>query len=118
MVSLGTLLIAPLGLLQEGYRDVPRWSAQTWVAAAFLGVASTAIAFVLFFWAVRRFGPGLAAMVAYLTPATTLVLAFVILNERPLPLQLIGGAAIVVGVRVSARRRARDQAAAVVPTSA
>ena len=111
MVTLGTLFIAPLGLLQEGYRDLPRWSVETWLAAAFLGVASTALAFVLFFWAVRRFGPGLAAMVAYLTPVTTLVLAFAILNERPVPLQLVGGAVIVVGVRIAARGRARSEVA-------
>ena len=107
MVLIGTAFIAPLGLLQEGYRDLDRWSVQTWMAAAFLGIASTALAFVLFFWAVRRFGPALAAMVAYLTPVTTLVLAFVILNERPEPIQLIGGAAIIVGVRVASRRRAQ-----------
>jgi drug/metabolite transporter (DMT)-like permease len=107
MVLIGTAFIAPLGLLQDGYRDLPRWSAQTWSAAAFLGIASTALAFVLFFWAVRRFGPGLAAMVAYLTPVTTLVLAFVILKERPEVVQLVGGAVIVIGVRIAARARAR-----------
>jgi drug/metabolite transporter (DMT)-like permease len=32
------------------------------------------------------------------------VLAFLILGERPLPLQLVGGAVIVVGVRLAARR--------------
>jgi drug/metabolite transporter (DMT)-like permease len=32
------------------------------------------------------------------------VLAFLILSERPLPLQLVGGAVIVIGVRLAARR--------------
>jgi drug/metabolite transporter (DMT)-like permease len=108
MVTIGTLLIAPLGMLQEGYRDLPRWTAETWLAAAFLGAVSTALAFALFFWAVRRFGPSLAAMIAYLTPVTTLVLAFAILHERPVPLQLVGGVAIVVGVRIAARRRTQS----------
>ena len=80
------------------------WSAETWLAAGFLGVFSTSVAFVLFFWAVHRYGASLAAMVTYLTPIATLVLAFLILGERPLPLQLVGGAVIVVGVRLAARR--------------
>ena len=43
-------------------------------------------------------------MVSYLTPVSSLILAFVILAERPLPLQLAGGAVIVLGVRIAARR--------------
>jgi drug/metabolite transporter (DMT)-like permease len=104
MVLIGTAMLVPLGALQQGYRDVPMWGTETWLAAGFLGVFSTAVAFVLFFWAVHRYGASLAAMVTYLTPIATLVLAFLILAERPLPLQLAGGAVIVVGVRVAAHR--------------
>ena len=104
MVTIGAVLLLPFGALERGYADVPAWSTDTWLAAGFLGVFSTALAFVLFFWAVHRFGASLAAMVAYLTPVTTLVLAFFILAERPLPLQLVGGVVIVVGVRIAARR--------------
>jgi len=115
MVAMGTALIAPLGWLAQGYRDVPSWPPQTWIAAGSLGVVSTAVAFVLFFWAVQRFGASLAAMVSYLTPVSSLILAFFILAERPLPLQLAGGAVIVLGVRIAARRHAplrREPAAA------
>src|SRR5256885_1931522 len=62
MVLIGTLLIAPLGWLAQGYRDVPSWAAETWIAAGFLGVFSTALALVLVFLAVHRFGAGLAGM--------------------------------------------------------
>src|SRR5439155_2677551 len=104
MVLIGTALLLPLGVLAQGYRDLPSWSSETWLAAGFLGVFSTAIAFVLFFWAVHRFGASLAAMVTYLTPLATLVLAFAILGERPQLLQFAGGAVIVIGVRLAARR--------------
>lgn len=106
MVVMGTVLVAPLGFLAQGYRDVPSWQPETWIAAGSLGVISTAVAFVLFFWAVHRFGASLAAMVAYLTPVSALILAFVVLSERPLPVQLAGGAVIVLGVRIAARRPA------------
>lgn len=104
MVVIGTAMLLPLGALQQAYRDVPAWSDETWLAAGFLGVFSTAVAYVLFLWAVKRFGASLAAMVTYLTPIATLLLAFIILGERPLLLQLVGGAVIVVGVRLAARR--------------
>jgi drug/metabolite transporter (DMT)-like permease len=94
MVVVGAAMLLPLGALQQAYRDVPSWSVETWLAAGFLGVFSTAVAYVLFLWAVHRFGAGLAAMVTYLTPVGTLVLAFLILSERPLLL--------------AARRRSRD----------
>lgn len=105
MVVLGTAMLLPLGALEQGYRDVPSWTADAWVAAGFLGVFSTAVAYVLFLWAVKRFGASLAAMVTYLTPVAALVLAFVILAERPLVVQLIGGAVIAIGVRIAARRQ-------------
>ena len=53
-------MLLPLGAVPLGYRDVPTWSAETWLAAGFLGVFSTAVAFVLFFWAVHRYGASLA----------------------------------------------------------
>jgi drug/metabolite transporter (DMT)-like permease len=104
MVVIGTALLLPLGAWQQMYRDVPSWTVETWLAAGFLGVFSTAVAYVLFLWAVHRFGASLAAMVTYLTPVGTLLLAFLILSERPLLLQLVGGAVIVIGVRLAAHR--------------
>ncbi len=103
-VLIGTAMLVPLGAVSQAYRDVPSWTADTWLAAGFLGVCSTAVAFVLFLWAVQRFGASLAAMVTYLTPIGTLVLAFIILAEQPLWLQLAGGAVILIGVRVAATR--------------
>jgi drug/metabolite transporter (DMT)-like permease len=110
MVVVGAAMLLPLGALQQAYRDVPSWSVETWLAAGFLGVFSTAVAYVLFLWAVHRFGAGLAAMVTYLTPVGTLVLAFLILSERPLLLQLVGGVVILAGVRLATLRLARTAA--------
>ena len=58
MVVVGAAMLLPLGALQQAYRDVPSWSIETWLAAGFLGVFSTAVAYVLFLWAVHRFGAG------------------------------------------------------------
>ena len=102
---LGAAMLFPLGFLEHGYRDVPSWPAQAWLAIVYLVVFATVIGFVLFYWAVRRFGAGLAAMTSYLVPIGTLALAALILGERPAPLQLVGGAVILLGVRLATRRR-------------
>lgn len=102
----GTAMLLPLGLLEHGYRDLSGWPAATWLAALSLGVVSTVIAFVVYFWAVRSFGAGPAALLSYLVPLAGLVLALVVLGERPLPLQLAGAAVTLLGVRMATRRAA------------
>lgn len=103
---IGAAMLFPFGFLEHGYRDVPSWPANAWLAIAYLVVFATIVGFVLFYWAVRRFGAGLGAMTSYLVPIGTLALAALILGERPAPLQLVGGAVILLGVRIATRRRA------------
>jgi drug/metabolite transporter (DMT)-like permease len=104
MASLfGTAMLFPLGFLEQGYRDVPTWSGQSWLAAGILGVFSTVVAFLIFFWAVRSFGPSRGALISYFAPVAALVIAFVVLGERPFPLQLVGGVVILAGVRLVAK---------------
>ncbi len=102
---IGAAMLFPFGFLEHGYRDVPSWPLDAWLAIAFLVVFPTVVGFVLFYWVVRRFGAGLAAMTSYLVPIGTLLLAALILGERPAPLQLVGGAVILLGVHLAARRR-------------
>lgn len=100
----GAVLLFPLGFLEHGYADVPSWPVSAWADIAYLAVFATTIGFVLFYWAVQRFGAGLASMVSYLVPLFTLVGAAFILGEHPAPLQLVGGAIILIGVRVATWR--------------
>lgn len=102
----GTAMLLPLGFLEHGYRDLASWPASTGVAALSLGVVSTVVAFVVYFWAVRSFGAGPAALLSYLAPVAGLVLALAVLGERPMPLQLAGALVTLVGVRLATRRPA------------
>lgn len=100
----GAAMLFPFGFLEHGYRDVPSWRIESWLAVAYLVVVATIVGYVLIFWAVHRFGAGLGSMVSYLVPLATLLLAFAILGERPQTLQMFGGAVILIGVRVATRR--------------
>jgi drug/metabolite transporter (DMT)-like permease len=100
----GAAMLFPLGFLEHGYADVPSWPLGAWLDIAYLVVFATTIGFVLFYWAVRRFGAGLASMASYLVPIFALIQAVTILGERPAPLEVVGGAIILVGVRVATLR--------------
>ena len=97
----GAAMLFPLGFFEHGYADVPSWPLGAWLDIAYLVVFATIIGFVLFYWAVRRFGAGLASMVSYLVPIFALIQAVTILGEKPQPLAIVGGAIILVGVRVA-----------------
>ena len=100
----GAAMLFPLGFLEKGYTDVPSWPLGAWLQLGYLVVFSTIVGFVLLYWAVRRFGAGMASMVSYLVPVFALVQAVTILGEQPEVLQIVGGAIILLGVRVATLR--------------
>jgi drug/metabolite transporter (DMT)-like permease len=101
---LGTVMLFPLGFLEHGYQDIPTWTDRAWAAVAILAILSTVVAFLIFFWAVSRFGPSRASLISYLAPVAGLLIAFVVLGERPAALQLAGAVIILLGVRLIASR--------------
>ena len=102
----GAIGLFPLGFVFErGYTDVPSWPLSAWLATAYLVAFGTIVGFVLFYWAVRRFGAGIGAMSSYMVPVAAVTLAFIFLGERPHPAQLVGAAVILAGVRIATLRR-------------
>jgi len=102
-------LLLPFGFLEQGYRDVPTWSAGVWADVLFLALVVTVGSFTLFYWVVRRVGAGIASMSSYFVPVLTLALAVVLLGDRPRPLQLVGGLVILAGVRLATLRLREGQ---------
>ena len=107
--AIGALLLLPFGFLEQGYRDVPTWSAGVWVDVLFLALVVTVGSFTLFYWVVRRVGAGIASLSSYLVPVLTLAMAVVLLGDRPEPLQLTGGLVILAGVRLATLRLREGQ---------
>jgi drug/metabolite transporter (DMT)-like permease len=101
---MGAAMLFPLGFVEHGYQDVPTWPLGAWLDIAYLVVFATTVGFVLFYWAVRRFGAGLASMVSYLVPVFALTQAVLLLGERPTVLEIAGGAIILLGVRLATWR--------------
>lgn len=80
---MGAAVFAVLGLAVEGGSAVGELDARHWAALAYLAIAVTAVAFVLWYSAVRSLGPGRAGLLTGIAPVAA-ILAGVLLGG-PLP---------------------------------
>ncbi len=102
----GTLVLAPVGLGQllapgalgpEQAASLPKIV----FAVAFSGLLAAALANVVVFEGVGLLGPTRVMTLQSLVPAMAVVLAFIFLSEPIRPVQIVGGAVIIVGVALT-----------------
>jgi drug/metabolite transporter (DMT)-like permease len=85
-----------------------------WLAVAALGVACTALAYILYFRLIERLGPTRAITVTFLVPVFGVGFGAIFLGERISPTMIVGsfvvvlGTALVTGVLSLPGRRARS----------
>jgi drug/metabolite transporter (DMT)-like permease len=107
----GTLVLAPVGigqLLAPGALDDASGSLLPIVLAiAYSGLLAAALANVIVFDGVRLLGPTRITTIQALVPAMAVVLAYLVLGEPIRPVQVLGGAVIVVGVALTRRQVGR-----------
>jgi drug/metabolite transporter (DMT)-like permease len=72
-----------------------------WVGLLGLGVIATFVAIQTFYAGARRIGAAQASLVSTIEPVWTISLAALLFGESLEPIQLIGGALIIVGVLVA-----------------
>jgi drug/metabolite transporter (DMT)-like permease len=95
----GGLMLAPFGLA-EGIAHPPRVSGEWLGLLGFSVVAVVVAANWLYFIAVRVLGPARTATYTYLEPLLTVAAASVLIGERVMPLQLVGGVVILIGLGI------------------
>jgi drug/metabolite transporter (DMT)-like permease len=98
----GAVLILPLTIRQfravgplSHWRDIA-W--QGWAAALFMALFSSALAYVLYFWALRYLEATQLAAFTYALPVVAILLGVVFLGERTSWSQALGGALALAGV--------------------
>ncbi|MFJ6721911.1 MULTISPECIES: DMT family transporter [unclassified Streptomyces] len=82
----------------------------------YLGLFPTALAFTTWSYALSRTTAGKMGATTYAVPAVVVLIAWLVLDEVPGPLTLLGGAICLGGVAVSRTRRGRPAPAAVPAT--
>lgn len=89
---------------QVSYADV---SVEPWIPLVTLGIVTAAIAYVTGIAAGRRLGSRLASFVALIEVVAGVVWAWVLLDELPRPVQLLGGVLILAGILLASKPQAK-----------
>jgi drug/metabolite transporter (DMT)-like permease len=99
---LGALIVLPIAIHRafalgrwESWRAIP-WSA--WVCVFYMGLLSSTLAYLLYFWLLRYLEVTQLAAYNYLLPVSASVLSIIFLGERGTWLELVGGALALSGV--------------------
>jgi len=85
-------------------RGVPTPTPLGWSLLAYLAVMVTFVGFAVWFWGLRALPAARAGALIFLQPLSGLVLAVLLLGDRPTPTFAIGCALVLVGVFLAAGR--------------
>lgn len=98
LVSFGTLAWGALFALPFGLASANGFGLGTLAAVLFLGVAATAVAYLLYFGLIASAGASKAILVTYLVPSLALVYGAVFLDEPVTAVALVGLGLVLAGV--------------------
>ena len=76
-------------------------SIRSWIAVIIMGVASTGVAYILYFRLIRNVGPAKAITVTYLIPAFAMLWGFIFIDEKVTPIMIVGCSVILVGTALA-----------------
>lgn len=93
---LGTLMLAPLFVVNSGWRELPMLSARGWSALLFLGIGCSGLGYLFWYGALEKIEVSRVSAFLYLEPFVTLLAAVVLLSE-PVHAVTICGGLLVLG---------------------
>ncbi len=106
-VTASSLLLLPLVLIVDRPWALALPGADVWAAVIALALASTALAYILYFRILATSGATNLLLVTLLIPVTAILLGVLVLGERLAPVQLAGMALIALGLAAIDGRPAR-----------
>jgi len=113
MLWAGSIAICLAGLPATLKLDLGALDAQAWFAVVYAGALSIGVAYVLWSYGVRHLGPTRTSTYSNLVPVFALLGAWLLLGEKPTPVQFLGAAIIIGGVTLAQTQRLRLPAAGV-----
>jgi drug/metabolite transporter (DMT)-like permease len=109
------LMASAAGILQltahDGVTILADRTVGWWLPVLLLILISAVLAYPIGIVAVRRLGSSLASFVSLTEVIFAVVFAFVLLGQRPGPMQLVGGALILAGIALVQRPVRQQQVA-------
>jgi drug/metabolite transporter (DMT)-like permease len=102
--AIAFVVLTPLLLVAEGPPSVGEFSGDVFLATLGLGLGSTGVAYVLYYWLIANTDATRAALVTYLLPVTALGWGWLVLDEGVKPAFVPGLALIIAGIALVNRR--------------
>jgi drug/metabolite transporter (DMT)-like permease len=99
----GMLFTLPFFLIEQSWLEIPRLSLRGWGAMLYVGILSTALAYLLNSHALKHISASRVAVIQNIEPLSAMVAAILILNESMSSAMVLGGAAILSGVYLAER---------------
>ncbi len=93
-----TILLAPFAV---GFWPAGPVSAKAWISTVIVGVASTGIAYILYFRLIANVGPARAIAVTFLVPVFAVLWGSILLDEAVTVRMLVGGLVVLLGTALS-----------------
>lgn len=101
----GWLQVTVMLLIEGRMLEITRMPPDGWTAVLFLGIACSGMAYIFWYDALQKLPIAKTGAFIYLEPLITVVAAAWVLGEAFLPASAVGGAAILLGVWMVARRK-------------
>ena len=101
---LATVIFAVIGVAHEGPAAALRLDRSDWLAVAYLAVAVTAVAFVLWYSSVGRLGASRAGLLTGIAPVAAAAAGVLLGGPAPRPLVWAGIAVVAAGLTLGLRR--------------
>lgn len=101
----GWLQVTVMLLIEGRMLEITRLPPDGWTAVLFLGIACSGMAYIFWYDALQKLPIAKTGAFIYLEPLITVVAAAWVLGEAFLPASAVGGAAILLGVWMVARRK-------------
>ncbi|MCM3876925.1 MAG: EamA family transporter [Thermoanaerobaculia bacterium] len=105
-MSFGLVPLVAAGFVLEGSPLAFRWTPRAVVSLLYLALVGSVVAFLLFYWLLRRMDVTKVLLIALVTPVLAVALGAAVLGERLGPRAFLGTAMILAGVFVGTRRPA------------
>jgi drug/metabolite transporter (DMT)-like permease len=96
--AVGSLLLLPITFAGNGWAGLGSASTGAWAGIAYLALAGTVLAFVLFYEGVRLLGASPASAFALLVPIFGVLSSVLVLGERLRPALALGGVIVLAGL--------------------
>lgn len=101
--SVGAAIIFPIAAVELWRGSAASISTTGWGALAYMAVFSSVIAYVIFFWAMRRLEATRVTVLSYLQPVIVVLLGVIFLHERTTGFEIASAGVILAGVYMTER---------------